>query len=144
MTQISRLWAAFAAAALVGSLTGCSSSDAPTASDSASPASESSSPTQSESKPSYCAPLAAAFEVKPPTGEATTSDVLAKFGQLLTPAAAAASADGKTDVAELLTTLAAMNSDPSSVTADEAFEVGQTTLDLVPVVMADCGINMMQ
>jgi hypothetical protein len=92
----------------------------------------------------YCAPLAAAYEVKPASGTETTPEVLAEFGNLLTPAAEAAAADGKADVAELLTTLAAMNLDIGSVTAEQAMAVGATTIELAPVVMEDCGINLMQ
>ncbi|MBE3074766.1 MAG: hypothetical protein IMZ75_07440 [Actinobacteria bacterium] len=92
---------------------------------------------------SYCAPLAAAYRVKPPTGK-TTPKALAKFGKLLTPAAKAAAADGKTDVATLLSTLAAMNSDPLSVTAKQANTAFAAIAKVAPVVLKDCGINLMQ
>ena len=81
--------------------------------------------------------------MKPPTGK-TTFEAQAKFGKLLAPAAKAAAADGKTDVAKLLTTLAAMNSDPRSVTAKQAGAAFEEIAKVLPIVLKDCGVNLMQ
>lgn len=146
MIRILRPWGVLAVVAIVIALAGCSSSD--TSSTAPSRSTPTATPTAASSTPvsalTYCALLAAAYQAKPASGTATTPEVLAKFGNLLTPAAEAAAADGKADVAELLNTLAAMNLDIGSVTADEAMSVGDTTIRLAPVVMEDCGINLMQ
>lgn len=146
MIRILRPWGVLAVVAIVIALAGCSSSD--TSSTAPSRSTPTATPTAASSTPvsalTYCAPLAAAYQAKPASGTATTPEVLAKFGNLLTPAADAAAADGKADVAELLTTLAAMNLDIGSVTADKAMSVGDTIIRLAPVVMKDCGINLMQ
>lgn len=146
MIRVLRPWGVLAVVAIVIALAGCSSSD--TSSTAPSRSTPTATPTAASSTPvsalTYCVPLAAAYQAKPASGTATTPEVLAKFGNLLTPAAEAAAADGKADVAELLTTLAAMNLDIGSVTADKAMSVGDTTIRLAPVVMKDCGINLMQ
>lgn len=154
MVYISRTWGVLTVSAVVGVLAGCSSSgtSSPAASDSSASSSASStasstptaSPSALASAHSYCAPLAAAYKVKPPTGQKTTPETLAIFGKALTPAAEAAAADGKADVAELLTLLAAMNSDARSVTAERAGTAFDSVAKLSPVVMKDCGINLMQ
>ncbi len=101
----------------------------------------------STSVATYCAPLAAAFKVKPPSGQsldaAQTAD-LVKFGKLLGPAATAAAADGKTDVSKLLVLLGKLNSAPLSVTAEQAGEALKENFRLAPIIMADCRIDMMQ
>lgn len=97
--------------------------------------------------PTYCALLAKAYQIKPPTGVKLTAAQLAdevQFGKLLTPAAQAAAADGKPEVAKLLTLLSTMNSDPTSVTAAQAGEAFSQISKVSPTVMTDCNINLMQ
>lgn len=112
----------------------------------ASTATSSPSASSSVSGVTYCAPLAAAYKVKPPSGQALNAAQLAdlvKFGKLLGPAADAAAADGKPEIAKLLTVLGAMNSDPHAVTAQQAGEAFKESSRLAPIIMADCKINIM-
>lgn len=134
-----------------GTTSSPTSSAPTTASPTSSPVTTSAPPTATAATPSavptYCALLATAYQIKPPTGVKLTAAQLAdevKFGKLLIPASQAAAADGKPEVAKLLTLLATMNSDPTSVTAAQAGEAFSQISKVSPTVMADCKINLMQ
>jgi hypothetical protein len=153
MLNRSRLWVALLVSAVASVSVACSS---PSSSPPAAPVTGAAAPSTSSPVPapstsslapasalSYCASLAAAYRVKPPTGK-TTVKAQATFGKLLIPAAKAAAADGKADVAKLLNLLAAMNSDPLSVTAEQAGTAFADIAKVAPVVQKDCGISLMQ
>lgn len=126
-----------------GATTSSQTPDTPPASTAISSPSSSS----SVSAATYCAPLAAAYKVKPPSGVALSAAQLAdlaKFGKLLGSAADAATADGKPEIAKLLTVLGTMNTDPTSVTAQQAGEAAKETAKLAPTIKADCKINILE
>ncbi|MBE3074686.1 MAG: hypothetical protein IMZ75_07025 [Actinobacteria bacterium] len=47
-------------------------------------------------------------------------------------------------MAKVLSSLAAMNSDPLSVTAKQAGPALEAMAEVAPIVLKDCGINLMQ
>lgn len=93
---------------------------------------------------SYCDPLAAAFEVKPASGEVATDAQLADFAAAMEPAAAAAEADGNTQLADLFTLIAKINAAPDSVTAEETGQALSETFAVAEEVQAACGVDLLQ
>ncbi|MDP2013621.1 MAG: hypothetical protein Q8L05_05285, partial [Actinomycetota bacterium] len=92
----------------------------------------------------YCDPLAAAYAIKPASGEPASNEELAAFGEAMFPVADAASADGREDLAEMFTLVAQVNSDPSSTTDAQTTEALNAVLTHADEVNATCGIDLLQ
>ena len=128
------------------SLVACSSSSDPSPSVSVSAeAAESQAPADAMTQggTSYCDPLAAAYEIKPPSGEIASDEELVAFGEALLPVADAASVDGQQDLADMFTLLAKVNSDPDNTTDAETGESLQMVIANSEQVNADCGIDLL-
>ena len=82
-------------------------------------------------------------DIESPTGQSVTAEEAKKLGQLLQPAAAASSA-GKKDVGDYLSLMAVMNSDITRLTAKQGEAAFGGMPIIVPIVMKDCGIDMMK
>jgi hypothetical protein len=158
MTNLARTWAALTISVLAGVTAGCASpAEAPAARAKATastqpttqtpveimPAPASATPKPGTGKFAYCAPLAVAdaFEEKMSSGKDQT--VAAKeLGKLLVPAIAAATADGKTDVAEFLNLFLTVSADPMHITAKQNAAIRAGMTKTTPVILKDCGIDM--
>jgi hypothetical protein len=139
MTNISRGMAALTILVVAGFTAGCGSADAPTKA--AGPAKKPA--VAAPAKTAYCAPLAAAFKVKPPSGQSTSLETMKQYGKLLEPAAAAASAGGNTDVAGFLNLTAKMSADPMHA-GDLAQGAFAAAAKAYPVILKDCAIDIMK
>jgi len=92
----------------------------------------------------YCEPLSAAYAVKPATGSIASDESLAIFAAALEPAAIAAEADGKPEVAALFMLLVQMNAAPDLIQPEDVDEAFAQLAALAPTVEADCGVDLMQ
>jgi hypothetical protein len=101
-------------------------------------------PSSAAGEVTYCEPLQAAYAMKPASGSVVSDEDLAAFADALEPAAIAAQADGKPEIAALFALLAQMNAAPDSMTSDEMNEAFTQIAALGPEVQADCGIDLMQ
>ena len=151
MTKHCRILAALTISVVAGVTAGCSSPvAAPTASAKSTPSASAPvattpvATTPNGGKPAYCALLATAYLVKPPSGKSVTAAEARKFGKLVEPAAAAASAAGKKDVGDGLSLIAVMNSDITKLTAKQGEAAFASMPIIVPIVMKDCGIDLMK
>lgn len=134
MTDHPRTCAALALAVVAG-VTACGSSPAPAPTAAKKPAA-------SAYKATYCAPLAAALNVKPVDWDPVKPGVMENYGKLLAPAANAASTARKTEVAEFLDTLSKLNLDPANNSGVRA-RASYAALDkIAPLISKDCGIKM--
>lgn len=125
------------------SLVGCSNSSDAIAPDSlASEAAEGQASADAASA-SYCDPLAAAYEIKPASGEPAGDADLAAFGEALLPAAAAAAADGRPDLADLFTLLSQVNAHPDAVSEEQVDLALTEVLNYSDEVSSTCGIDML-
>ncbi len=149
---ISRTNAVVLAAGLVltsFSLVACSSSTTSTSTPSSAPLVASAAPTPDTSVvaaggTSYCEPLAAAFKIKPASGEPASDAQLAAFGEAMVPAATAAAADGRQDLADMFTLIAKVNSDPNGTTPTETSQALNEVITNADEVKAACGVDMLQ
>ena len=134
MTNLARTWAVLTTSVRAGVTAGCSSpADAPTAL--AKPGA---------GKTSYCAPLrvAVASQKKVPAGKLDQA-ARKKFGRLLAPVAAAAKRDGKADVAAFFTLMVKISPDPTHLTQQERTAMRKLGDKVGPVVLKDCGADVM-
>ena len=93
---------------------------------------------------SYCAPLEAAYAVKPASGEVASDSDLKAFADAMQPAADAATADGKPELAAFFALIAQLNAAPDSMTAEDTNKAFSELAQFAPVVQKECGIDMMQ
>ena len=92
----------------------------------------------------YCEPLAAAYALKPPSGEPVSDAELLVFGEAMVPVADAAVADGRQDLADMFTLIAQVNIDPEGTTDAETTEALNEVLAFSDEVNAACGIDLLQ
>lgn len=138
-----RALAALSAAALAGfSLTACGSSTSES-STSAAAAASSAPATGAATAATYCEPLQAAYDIKPPSGSVASDEELAAFAAALEPAAIAAQADGRQDLYDLFALVAKMNADPDAMTSEDVDKAFTQIAELSPEVLEDCGIDLM-
>jgi hypothetical protein len=133
MNKLSRTCAALTIAAFAAATVGCSSS-----SDASKGA------TAAGDKAAYCAPLAAAKLARPTPGQAGLDEAMKHYGKLVEPAAAAASAAGKTEVADLLNEVAKANSDPEHPDMQQIEAAVITAKTVGPMILKDCGFDFMK
>lgn len=93
---------------------------------------------------SYCAPLQAAYDIKVATGETGTDEQFAAFGEAMLPAAEAAAADGRPELADFFALVAEINANPDGATPDQGEAAFAGAFALGPEVLEDCGIDLMQ
>jgi hypothetical protein len=93
---------------------------------------------------SYCAPLQAAYDIKVATGETGTDEQFAAFGEAMLPAAEAAAADGRPELADFFALIAEINSDPGGATPDQGEAAFAGAFEFGPEVLEDCGVDLMQ
>lgn len=129
--------ACVAASALV--LTACGSS---TSTESSSAAPESAAAAGGGT--SYCAPLQAAYGIKPASGEIATDEQLAAFAEAMLPAAEAAAADGRPELADFFALVAEINANPDGATPDQGEAAFAGAFEFGPEVLTDCGVDLMQ
>jgi len=133
MTTFSRVCAALSISALAAVSAGCSSSsEAPKV---AAPASD---------KAAYCAPLSVAKKARPAQGQAGLDEAMIRYGKLLDPAAAAASTAGKTEVADFLSLVAKMNSNPTNEDPQQIADAVLKSRTADPIILKDCGFEFMK
>jgi len=126
-----------AATALVGGLAACSTPAAPAPK---APHVTASAPTYA-AHPTYCAPMAVAQKLAPPDAQQVPTKKTPagdKYAVLLTQVAKAAAADGRKDVAELLSMVAAAWTAPPP-TQEQFDKVVALSQKATPVMVKDCG-----
>lgn len=131
------------------SLVGCSSAESSAESPAASqtPSSESvtsAAPVETEDEVTYCEPLAAAYLLKPPSGEPVSDAELLVFGEAMVPVADAAAADGRQDLADMFTLIAKVNMDPEGTTDAETTEALNEVLTFSDEVTTACAVDLLQ
>jgi Tfp pilus assembly protein PilO len=90
----------------------------------------------------YCAPLRLAdeYDKKHPS---TSSSV--KLGELLAPAASAASGAGRTDVSRFLALMMLANStDGKQLSVEQKTLIGTAALKAAPTILTECGVDMLR
>lgn len=92
----------------------------------------------------YCDPLAAAYAIKPASGEPVSDAQLLAFGEAMVPVADAAAADGRQDLADMFTLISQVNSDPNGTTETQTSQALNEVLANADAVKADCGIDLLQ
>jgi hypothetical protein len=142
MTNISRGLAALTIFAVAGFTAGCASADAPTKT-AAAPAKKTAAPAKKvgPAKTAYCVPLAKAIKATPPFDK-LTDESMKKYGRLLEPAAALASAGGTTDVGTFLSRYAKENLHPGEFFSDESAAGHDRMRKVNAIILKDCGVNM--
>ena len=86
----------------------------------------------------------AAYAIKPASGESTTDEQLAAFADAMEPAAAAAAADGRQDLAAFFALIAQINAAPETITEAQINDTVTQLAALGPEIQATCGVDMMQ
>ncbi len=125
-------------------LTACGgSSSSSSSSTSAAPVVNSAAATAAATAATYCEPLQAAYDIKPPSGSVASDEELAAFAAALEPAAIAAQTDGRQDLYDLFALVAQMNADPDAMTSEDTEKAFTQIAELSPEVLADCGIDLM-
>lgn len=92
---------------------------------------------------SYCEPLAAAYAIKVPSGETGTDEQFAAFGEAMLPAAEAAAADGRQDLADFFLLVAEINANPDGATPDQGEAAFAGAFQFGPEVLEACGVDLM-
>lgn len=93
---------------------------------------------------SYCAPLQQAYAIKVPSGETGTDEQFAAFAEAMLPAADAAAADGRQDLADFFTLVAEINANPDGATPDQGEAAFAGAFQFGPEVLEACGVDLMQ
>jgi len=93
---------------------------------------------------SYCTPLQAAYDIKVATGEIGTDEQFAAFAEAMLPAAEAAAADGRPELADFFALVAEINANPQGATPDQGEAAFAGAFAIGPEVLEDCGIDLMQ
>jgi hypothetical protein len=132
-TRIAAVGLALSALALSACGSG-SSSESPSAAASSEPAAAGT---------SYCVPLAAAYEIKVPSGETGTDEQFAAFAEAMLPAAEAAAADGRQDLADFFLLVAEINANPDGATPDQGEAAFAGAFQFGPEVLEACGVDLM-
>lgn len=95
----------------------------------------------------YCAPLAAfvkAAEANPPSGPAAKEKAKRKIEKLAESVGASASAAGKKDVADFFRLVAHTRADRSHSTTQKKKLFSASAAKATPVILRDCGFDMMK
>jgi hypothetical protein len=93
---------------------------------------------------SYCAPLQEAYAIKVPSGEIGSDEQFAAFAEAMRPAADAAVADGRQDLADFFLLVAEINANPDGATPDQGEAAFAGAFEFGPEVLEDCGVDLMQ
>lgn len=93
---------------------------------------------------SYCGPLQEAYAIKPASGEIATDEQLAAFAEAMLPAAEAAAADGRPELADFFALIAEINANPDGATPDQGEAAFAGVFEFGPEVLEDCGVDLMQ
>lgn len=152
MTSPSRTWAVLTIAVLAAVTAGCSSpADAPTARAKSTTSTQSkaktpAAPAKSKvvaAKLTYCAPLAVwnTAAINMPRERTAQELAMKKIAPMLDPAIAAATADGRTDVAAFFSLMKVAFADPANVTDQEGTAAIKEMTKFRPVFLKDCGIK---
>ena len=96
-------------------------------------------------KTAYCAPLKLADEYNRQHPKMSDPVSLKQLGALIQPAATTASADGRTEVAELLKGMADLNSSGTNKpTAEQSATLATVLVKAAPIILKECGIDMLR